>query len=167
MYLLISVFMKGPTMRRTATALLCTPLLLTAFLVGSGPRPAAAAAQSSVAVVNSLFTILNEMSLGKPHADLSTVYAPNVTFTLATPLGVRTVIHGLTALKTWETKWATTNAGVQLTTTRETSPSPDYVIHYENAGSAVKPLIAKCAHFLSVDQGKIISDDWVTYYVAK
>jgi hypothetical protein len=154
-------------MRRTATAILCTTLLLTAFLVGSGPRPAAATSRSSVAVVNSLFTILNEMSLSKPHADLSTVYAPNVTFTIATPLGVRTVIHGLPALKAWATKWSTTNAGVQLTTTSEISPSSGYVIHYENAGSAAKPLIAKCAHFLSVVQGKIISDDWVTYYLAK
>ncbi len=154
-------------MRRTAMVIICTALLFPATLVGSGSRPAGAAAQPSVTVVNSLFTILNEMSLGKPHADLSTVYAPNVTFTIATPLGVRTVIQGLTAVEAWDTKWATTNAGVQLTTTRETNPSPGYVIHYENAWSAAKPLIAKCAHFLVVDQGKITSDDWVTYYLAK
>ena len=118
-------------------------------------------------MVQSYFTIANGILRGEATDGLASVFAPDAVLTAANPKGAVTTAHGLAAIAAWYKAWAAGAApGTQLTTTSMRNPSPDTVIHYEIAGSAAKPLIARCAHVFVVKDGKIVSDDFIVFFHA-
>lgn len=155
--------MKRSNLLTLVASLLTILALATPHL---GARPAMAAPSAS-AVVQTYFTIANGILRGESAAGLATVFAPNAVLTAANPKGVVTTVHGLAAITAWYRTWGSTALpGTQLTTTSMRNPAPDTVIHYEIAGSAAKPLIARCAHIFVVQDGKIISDDFIVFFRA-
>lgn len=161
----MGMFHQASLARRIVAPVLCATLGLTCALTGQTVR--AATSPTPEALVDSLFTILNAMNAGSAHADLSTVYAANVTFSIANTKGVTKTLHGLATVEKWESAWSKANPGLKLTTVSVRAPMPGMIAHYEIASTPAKPLLARCAHFFAVEQGKIVSDDWVTYYSAQ
>lgn len=153
--------------RRNLSTLVAALLTIMALTISQlGVRPTMAAPSAS-AVVQTYFTIANGMLRGESAADLATVFAPDAVLTAANPKGVVKTVHGLAAIMAWYRAWgAAALPGTQLTTTSVRNPTPDTVIHYEIAGSPAKPLIARCAHIFVVQDGKIISDDFIVFFVA-
>lgn len=147
--------------------LACASLMLTGLAGNATAGSIRAPQRDAEAVVTSYFGTLNAMLAGANARGLASVYAPNAVLTLSTPAGSTKVIKGLPALTAWYTAWASTNAGSHFTRTGIRSPLPGMVISYDYTGSATKPLIGRCAHTFSVSQGKIVTDDWVVYFIAK
>jgi ketosteroid isomerase-like protein len=140
-------------------------MLISLTSAGFAPR-SAGAAPSAEAVVQTYFTIANGILRGNSTSGLAAVFAPDAVLTAANPKGVVTTVHGIAAITAWYKAWgANALPGTQLTTTSRRNPTPDTVINYEIAGSAAKPLIARCAHIFVIQGGKIVSDDFIVFFV--
>jgi hypothetical protein len=126
--------------------------------------PSAIPGRTAQAVVTTYFRIFNAGLQGAGFAALPSVYAPNATLTVSTPQGVTTVFQGLTPITGWYKGFAATHHGLRLTRERVRTPLPNVVIDYERAGMASHPLIGRCAHVFVVQQGKIVSDDFIVFY---
>lgn len=154
--------------RHLISSLLACAFLTLTGLAGNATAGSTHAPQPTAeAVVTSYFGTLNAMLDGGDAGGLAGVYAPNAVLTLSTPAGGTKVVKGLPALTAWYTAWARTNAGSHFTRTSIRSPLPGMAISYDYTGNATKPLIGRCAHVFSISQGKIVTDDWVVYFVAK
>jgi hypothetical protein len=98
---------------------------------------------------------------------LASIYAPNATLTLSNPKGLTKVFHGLTAITAFYKKLPGLFPGYQWTTAAWRSLAPTVVIFYERAGTPAMALPGRCAHTIVVQNGLILSEDWVTYYPGK
>jgi hypothetical protein len=126
--------------------------------------PSATSARTAQAVVTTYFRIVNAGLQGAGFAALPSVYAPNATLTVSTPQGVTTVFQGLTPITGWYKGFAATHHGLHLTREKVRTPLPAMVIDYERAGMAGHPRAGLCAHVFVVQQGKIVSDDFIVFY---
>jgi len=148
-----------------------SPLVIAGFLIAGTVAPAAAqvlARPSSVQeVATRYFAVLNAGMMSGDFSALATVYAPDATLTQSTPKGVTKVFHGLAALTGFYQKLRATFPGTQWTTVSWHSPVPTVAIYYERAGTPSMAVPARCAHTVVVQNGKITSMDWVTYYPGK
>jgi hypothetical protein len=153
--------------RTICSLVACAVLLLSSALFGATSRRALAGEASATELVATYFSVVNSMLAGASANGLTSVYAPDAVLTFSTPLGTTKVIRGLPALESWYTAWTKAQAGSHFTRTSISSPLPGMAISYEYTSSLNRPLIGRCAHTFSVSQGKIITDDWVVYFIAK
>jgi ketosteroid isomerase-like protein len=152
--------------RRISTVMACA-LVAACLLTAREPAQAASPHNSAQALVKSYFAIANAGLNTGDFSALTTVYAPNVTLVVSNPKGVTTVLQGMAKITAWYKAWAAANVGAQLTSVRTTSPVPNMVIDYEQGYKPGHPNFAGCAHIFTVQSGKIVTDDWIVYYVKK
>jgi hypothetical protein len=95
---------------------------------------------------------------------MSSVFTPDATLTQSNPKGVTTVIHGLAAITTFYQGLRTKFPGYQWTVENMRSLSPNAVLVYQHAGSPPLRVAGRCVHVFVVQDGKITSYDWATYY---
>jgi hypothetical protein len=153
--------------RTVVSFIACAILVLSSALFGATSRRALAGEASATDLVVTYFGVVNSMLAGASANGLTSVYAPDAVLTFSTPLGSTKVIRGLPALESWYTAWTKAQAGSHFTRTSVSSPLAGMAISYEYTSSATRPLIGRCAHMFSVSHGKIVTDDWVVYFIAK
>jgi hypothetical protein len=95
---------------------------------------------------------------------MSSVFAPDATLTQSSPKGVTAVIHGLTAITNFYRGLKTRFAGYQWTVESMRSLAPNVVLVYQHAGSPPLRVAGRCMHVFVVQDGKIVTYDWATYY---
>jgi len=95
---------------------------------------------------------------------IASVFASNATLTQSNPKGVTAVIHGLAAITSFYQGLRAKFAGYQWTVESMRSLGPIVVLVYQHAGSPPLRVAGRCVHMFVVEDGKITSDDWATYY---
>jgi len=112
-------------------------------------------------------TYLQLFNAGMRSGDFSTmtsVFAPDATLTQSSPKGVTMVLHGLAAITAFYQGLKTKFAGFQWTVESMRSLAPNVVLVYQHAGSPPLRVAGRCVHMFVVENGKITSYDWATYY---
>jgi hypothetical protein len=95
---------------------------------------------------------------------MASVYAPDATLTQSNPKGVTTVVHGLAKIITFYQGLQKKLPGYQWTVETMRSLAPNVVLVYQHAGSPPLRVPGRCMHVFVVENGKITSYDWATYY---
>jgi hypothetical protein len=129
--------------------------------VSAGTPASRADASSVVATYSSLFN--GAMKSGDFSA-MTSVFAPDATFTRSTPAGKTTVYHGIKAIIGALGGVYKTFPGYQWTIDRERPLDQWVVLAYEHAGSPPLSVAGRCEHVFMVVDGKIRSYDWTTFY---
>lgn len=114
-----------------------------------------------------VMTYLRLFNAGMRSGDFSTissVFAPEATLTQSSPKGVTAVIHGLAAITNFYQGLKTRFAGYQWTVESIRSLAPNIVLVYQHDGSPPLRVAGRCIHVFVVQNGKITSYDWATYY---
>jgi ketosteroid isomerase-like protein len=131
----------------------------------SNAKPNITPSESSATTV--VTTYLQLFNAGMKSGDFSTmasVFAPDATLTQSNPKGVTTVVHGLAAITSFYQGLRTKFAGYQWTVESMRSLAPNVVLVYQHAGSPPLRVAGRCVHVFVVQNGKITSYDWATYY---
>ena len=115
-------------------------------------------------VVTTYLQLFNADMRSGDFSSMSSVYAPDATLTQSNPKGVTTIVHGLTNILTFYQGVHTKFPGFQWTVETMRSLSPNVVLVYQHAGSPPLRVPGRCVHLFVVENGKIISYDWATYY---
>ena len=89
---------------------------------------------------------------------------PDATLTQSNPKGVTAVIHGLAAITSFYQGLKTKFSGYQWTVESMHSLAPNVVLVYQHAGSPPLLVADRCVQVFVVQNGKINSYDWATYY---
>jgi ketosteroid isomerase-like protein len=155
--------LRGFSLLIPCTLVLVWVMATTAF----AQSPSSPSVRTAQAVVTTYFRIVNAGLHGAGFAALPTVYAPNATLIVSTPKGVTTVFQGLGPITGWYKGFAAANRGKRLVRESTRMPLPSVVIDYERASTATQPVTARCAHVFVVQQGKIVSDDFIVFYAKK
>jgi hypothetical protein len=92
------------------------------------------------------------------------VFAPDATLTHATNQGTQKVFHGLNAVTSYYRATYAKFPGFQFKPASERWLTPTIVFGYDIGGQPVLRVPGKCAHLIVIQNGKIESYDWVTYY---
>jgi ketosteroid isomerase-like protein len=121
-------------------------------------------AQPNTTVVTTYLQLFNAGMRSGDFSAMASVYAPDATLTLSNPKGVTTVVHGLAAITSFYQGLKTKFAGYQWTVESMRSLSPNVVLVYQHAGSPPLRVAGRCVHVFVVQNGKITSYDWATYY---
>jgi uncharacterized protein YdaL len=122
---------------------------------------------SASEVVDHYFSILNAGIKSGNFSALSSVFASGATLTRSTLDGKTTVYHGLAEITGFYDTLPTKVPGFQWTTDSLRSPSTTVVLAYEHAGTPSMALPSRCAHVFVVQDGKIVSYDWVVFFAGK
>jgi ketosteroid isomerase-like protein len=122
---------------------------------------------SASEVVEHYFSILNAGIKSGNFSALSSVFASDATLTRSTLDGKTTVYHGLAEITGFYDTLPTKVPGFQWTTDSLRSPSTTVVLAYEHAGTLSMALPSRCAHVFVVQNGKIVSYDWVVFFAGK
>jgi len=134
---------------------------------GATARPNTTTPQPKPSATTVVRTYLQLFNAGMRSGDFSTiasVFASNATLTLSNPKGVTAVIHGLAAITSFYQGLRAKFAGYQWTVESMRSLGPNVVLVYQHAGSPPLRVAGRCVHMFVVEDGKITSDDWATYY---
>lgn len=116
------------------------------------------------AVVLMYFQIFNAGMRSGDFSALASVYSPGATVTKSNPNGVTTVVHGLDAImRFYQGVWIK-NPGYQWTQDSMRSLDSNVVLSYEHASSPPERVAGRCMHLFVVQNGKIMSMDWTTFY---
>jgi len=160
------------TYARKANLLALLSLLVVLFIGGlvacgqpANAEPKTTSTEPSATTV--VTTYLQLFNAGMRSGDFSTmasVYAPDATLTQSNPKGVTTVIHGLAAITNFYQGLRAKLPGYQWTVENMRSLAPDVVLVYQHAGSPPLRVAGRCVHVFVVQNGKITSYDWATYY---
>ena len=148
-------------------------IVLVVFLIGgfaacggaANAQPNTTLSESSATTV--VTTYLQLFNAGMRSGDFSTmssVFAPDATLTQSSPKGVTTVLHGLAAITSFYQGLRTKFPGYQWTVESMRSLAPNVVLVYQHAGSPPLRVAGRCVHVFVVQNGKITSYDWATYY---
>ena len=122
---------------------------------------------SASEVVEHYFSILNAGMKSGNFSALNSVFASDATLTRSTLDGKTTVYHGLAEITGFYDTLPTKVPGFQWTTDSIGSPSTTVVLTYEHAGTPSMALPSRCAHVFVVQNGKIVSYDWVVFFAGK
>ncbi len=122
---------------------------------------------SASEVVEHYFSILNAGIKSGNFSALNSVFASDATLTRSTLDGKTTVYHGLAEITGFYDTLPTKVPGFQWTTDSLRSPSTTVVLAYEHAGTPSMALPSRCAHVFVVQNGKIVSYDWVVFFAGK
>lgn len=128
---------------------------------------AQSARDDAQAVVAAYYTILNAGLKNGNFGMLSTVYAPDATLTQSNPKGVTTVVHGLAAITRFYQGLAMKLAWYHFTPEQVRVLAPGIVLAYEHAGPPAQKVPGRCAHLFVIQNGKIVSLDWITFYTGE
>ena len=115
-------------------------------------------------VVRHYLVLFNAGMRGGGFFLMDAVLAPDATLTQSSPEGVTTVVHGLAGIITFYTGLLKQLPGYQWTVENMSSLAPDVVLVYQRAGSPPLRVASRCVQVFVVHNGKIITDDWATYY---
>jgi ketosteroid isomerase-like protein len=129
-----------------------------------GAARAASTQPSAAEVIKSYFAILNTGMKSGDFAAMASVYAPDATLTHSTPQGLTQIFRGLNAINNYYRATHTKYPGFQFEVVTERILSPTIVYEYDVAGRTQLRDPTKCAHLFVVQNGKIETDDWVTYF---
>ncbi len=119
---------------------------------------------SAPPVVLMYFQIFNAGMRSGDFSALASVYSPDATLTQSNPKGVTTVVHGLDAIMRFYQGIWTKFPGYQWTQDSMRSLDSNVVLSYEHAGSPPERVAGRCMHLFVVQNGKIMSLDWTTFY---
>ena len=119
---------------------------------------------SASTVVTTYLQLFNAGMRSGDFSAMASVYAPDATLTQSSPKGVTTVLHGLTAITSFYQGLKTKFAGYQWTVESMRSLAPNIVLVYQHAGSPPLRVAGRCVHLFVVQDGKIATYDWATYY---
>jgi ketosteroid isomerase-like protein len=122
---------------------------------------------SASEVVEHYFSILNAGIKSGNFSALNSVFASDATLTRSTLDGKTTVYHGLAEITGFYDTLPTKVPGFQWTTDSLRSPSTTVVLAYEHAGTPSMALPSRCAHVFVVQNGKIVSYDWVVFFAGQ
>ncbi len=122
---------------------------------------------SASEVVEHYFSILNAGMKSGNFSALNSVFASDATLTRSTLDGKTTVYHGLADITGFYDTLPAKVPGFQWTTDSLRSPSTTVVLAYEHAGTPSMALPSRCAHVFVVQNGKIVSYDWVVFFAGK
>ncbi len=120
---------------------------------------------SAPPVVLTYFQIFNAGMRSGDFSALDSVYAPDATLTKSDPKGVTTVFHGIDAIRHFYQSTRTKFPGYQWTQESMRSLDSNVVLSYEHASSPPERVAGRCMHLFVVQNGKIISLDWTTFYL--
>ena len=162
------------TSSRTAKRFALLSLLVVLLIGGLAACGGAANAQPNTTTTQSkpgattvVTTYLRLFNAGMRSGDfsaLASVYAPDATLTQSNPKGVTTIVHGLTNILTFYQGVHTKFPGFQWTVESMRSLAPNVVLVYQHAGSPPLRVAGRCIHLFVLENGKITSYDWATYY---
>ncbi len=119
---------------------------------------------SATTVVTTYLQLFNAGMRSGDFSAMASVYAPDATLTQSSPKGVTTVLHGLAAITVFYQGLKTKFADYQWTVESMRSLAPNVVLVYQHAGSPPLRVAGRCVHLFVVQNGKITSYDWATYY---
>jgi ketosteroid isomerase-like protein len=122
---------------------------------------------SASEVAEHYFRILNAGMQSHNFSALDSVFASDATLTRSTLDGKTTVYHGLADIISFYDTLPTKAPGYQWTTDSMRSLSPTVVLAYEHAGTSSMALPSRCAHVFVVQNGKIVSYEWVVFFPGK
>ena len=122
---------------------------------------------SASEVVEHYFSILNAGMKSGNFSTLNSVFASDATLTRSSLDGKTTVYYGLADITGFYDTLPTKVPGFQWTTDSLRSPSTTVVLAYEHAGTPSMALPSRCAHVFVVQNGKIVSYDWVVFFSGK
>ena len=120
--------------------------------------------QSASEVVEHSFSIVNAGMKSGDFSALKSVFASDATLTRSTLDGKTTVYHGLDAIIGFYDTLPAKVPGYQWTTDSLRTLSESVVLAYEHAGTPSMALPSRCAHVFVVEDGKIVSYDWVVFF---
>ena len=115
-------------------------------------------------VVEHSFSIVNAGMKSGNFSALKSVFASDATLTRSTLDGKTTVYHGLAAIISFYDTLPAKVPGFQWTTDSLRTLSESVVLAYEHAGTPSMALPSRCAHVFVVEDGKIVSYDWVVFF---
>jgi|GEM_PF-2140269 hypothetical protein len=92
------------------------------------------------------------------------LFASDATLTQSSPKGVTTVAHGLADITNFYQSIQKKFPGYQWAIESMRSLAPNVVLAYQHAGSPPLKVAGRCIHVFVVENGKIASYDWATYY---
>ena len=122
---------------------------------------------SAPPVVLTYFKIFNAGMRSGDFSALASVYSPEATLTRSSTNGKTTVVHGIDAImRFYEGLWAT-YPGYQWTQENMRSLDSNVVISYEHAGSPPLRVASRCLHVFVVQNGKIRSLEYTTFYAGQ
>jgi hypothetical protein len=159
------VWLTVTSLALVATLLVGTFLTLSSRASAAGDTPQAAQAERpDQEAIAYYFQVLNEGLNSGDFSELSEVYAPDATLTQSNPKGVTVVAHGLTEITAWYQGFQAKFPGIQFTQQSMRSLAPHVIISYEQAGKPSWIAPGRCMHVFTVKGGKIMSNDWATFY---
>ena len=123
--------------------------------------------QSASEVVEHSFNIVNAGMKSGNFSALKSVFASDATLTRSTLDGKTTVYHGLAAIISFYDTLPAKVPGYQWTTDSLRTLSESVVLAYEHAGTSSMALPSRCAHVFLVEDGKIVSYDWVVFFAGQ
>jgi hypothetical protein len=118
-------------------------------------------------VVEHSFSILNAGMQSGNFSALNSVVASNATLTRSSLDGKTSVYHGLATIIRFYDTLPSQVPGFQWTTDSMRTLSPTVVLNYEHAGTSSMAVPSRCAHVFVIENGKIVSYDWVVFFPGK
>jgi hypothetical protein len=122
---------------------------------------------SAASLVTTYISTINADMKSGSFSNLATVYASNATLSISTVKGVTKHINGLSSITrlyqaiqpylhtlTWTLK------GMQTL-------SPTVVLCYIDVGNGQLTAAARSAHVIVIQNGKVVSHDWIDFYPGK
>jgi ketosteroid isomerase-like protein len=142
-------------------------VLLAGATAASTAAQSASRQPSAQAVATRYFQILDAGMKSGNFAALASVFAPDATLTRSTPKGVTTVYHGLAAITRFYQTLPKSAPGYQWTTDSMRTLVPTVVLAYEHAAPPSMAVPSRCAHVFLIQNGKIVSYDWIAFFPGK
>jgi hypothetical protein len=134
---------------------------------GANAQPNTTIMQPQPDAITVVTTYLKLFNTGMRNGNFSTmtsVYASDATLTQSNPKGVTAVLHGLAAITSFYQSLRLKFPGYQWAVESMRSLAPNVVLVYQHAGSPPLRVAGRCMHLFVVQDGKITSYDWATYY---
>jgi hypothetical protein len=132
---------------------------------GANALPNTTASETgATTVVTTYLQIFNAGMRSGDFSAMASVFTSDATLTQSNPKGVTAVVHGLAAITSFYQGLRTKFPGYQWTVESMRSLAPNAVLVYQHAGSPPLRVAGRCVHVFVVQNGKITSYDWATYY---
>ena len=163
------------TLARKAKLLTLLSLLVVILVIGLSACGGSTNAQPNTTspkpgappVVLTYFRIFNAGMRSGDFSALASVYSRDATLTRNSTNGKTTVIHGIDAImRFYEDLW-TEYPHYQWTQESMRSLDSNVVLSYEHAGSPPLRVASRCLHLFVVQNGKIMSLEWTTFYAGQ
>ena len=119
---------------------------------------------NATTVVTTYIQLFNSGMKSGNFSTLASVYSPDAILTQSSPKGVTMVFHGIANITAFYQGFWKKFPGYQWTVDSMRSVAPNVVLVYQHAGSPPQRVAGRCIHLFVVQNGKITSYDWATFY---